>query len=304
MENNASEEETFYVLVTGFGIQPFLQYKENPSWLAVQPLHNTVILLDEPSEPQVTDDKLALKEDDVEIPKTRIHISALQVPVVYESVLETVPGLHHRPPVLPREVMEDGSFPPPPQKGYDLIFHIGVAGRGPLRVEKVGHKLGYQMKDAHGKLAPLVESPVQDFGRSRDGFLGAVNMEMLAMDMVETHPAAEGAPRLNRGFGVGYEKFPEEMYTEIDLTALVHDLKRQGVEQIYTSMDAGHYLCDFIYYCSLAESRRSAYEKGRGYYEKGRRTQVLFMHCPPVNLPLSTMEVTDAIRRIIMRLAV
>lgn len=211
-------------------MQPFLHYKENPSWLAVQPLHNTVIVLDEQPERAVMDDKLGLKKDEEEIPKTRIHISALQVPVVYESVLETVPGLHLRPPILPGEVMNDGLFPRPPKKGYDLIFHIGVAGRGALRVEKVGHKLGYQMKDAHGKLAPLVESPVQEFGRNRDGFLGAVNMEMLAMDMVETHTAGEGAPRLNRGFGAGYEKFPEELYTDVDLTALVQDLKRQGVE--------------------------------------------------------------------------
>lgn len=60
-------------------------------------------------------------------------------------------------------------------------------------------------------------------------------------------------------------------------------------------MDAGHYLCDFIYYCSLAEAKRSAKP-----YEKRRNTQVLFLHCPPVNQPLSTEEVTDAIKRIII----
>ncbi|KAJ7594794.1 hypothetical protein C8J56DRAFT_927690 [Mycena floridula] len=293
---SSEEETTFYVLCTGFG--PFSHYKDpgsNPSWLAVKPLHDTVIDLDEPSEP------IGAEQEGSDIPKNRIHISALEVPVVYEAVLDTVPGLHLQPPILPPEA-RNGSFPTPPSRGYDLIFHIGVAGRGPLRLEKVGHKLGYQMKDASGKLAPLVESLVQDFNRNRDEFLGAVNMEMLAMDMVETHGAVDGGPRLNRGFGTGYEKFPEELYTDIDLTALVHDLKRQGVEQIYTSMDAGHYLCDFIYYCSLAESRRSAYEKGRAYsYEKG--STVLFMQCPPVGLPLSTTEVTDAIRRIIIRLA-
>lgn len=59
-------------------------------------------------------------------------------------------------------------------------------------------------------------------------------------------------------------------------------------------MDAGHYLSDFVYYCSLAEARRNAKP-----YEKHRNTQVLCVHCPPVNLPLSTEEVTDAIRRIV-----
>jgi hypothetical protein len=60
-------------------------------------------------------------------------------------------------------------------------------------------------------------------------------------------------------------------------------------------MDAGHYICDFIYYCSLAEVRRSTKP-----YEKRRHTQVLFLHCPPVGKPLSSEEVTDAIKRIVV----
>lgn len=58
-------------------------------------------------------------------------------------------------------------------------------------------------------------------------------------------------------------------------------------------MDAGHYLADYMYYCSLAESRRNVKP-----YEKKRSTQVLFMHCPPVGQPLSTEDVTEAIKRI------
>jgi hypothetical protein len=60
-------------------------------------------------------------------------------------------------------------------------------------------------------------------------------------------------------------------------------------------MDAGHYLCDYIYYCSLADARRLAKP-----YDNRKTTQVLFLHCPPVNQPLSTEEVTDAIKRIIV----
>jgi len=76
---------------------------------------------------------------------------------------------------------------------------------------------------------------------------------------------------------------------------LVQDLRQSGIDQIYTSMDAGHHVCDFIYYCSLAEAKRTAKP-----YEKRRNTQVLFLHCPPVNQPLSTEEVTEAIRRIVI----
>ena len=60
-------------------------------------------------------------------------------------------------------------------------------------------------------------------------------------------------------------------------------------------MDAGHYLCDFIYYCSLAEVKRSSKP-----YEKRRNTQVLFLHCPPVDQPLSTQDVTNAIKKIVV----
>ncbi|KIJ18784.1 hypothetical protein PAXINDRAFT_71146, partial [Paxillus involutus ATCC 200175] len=97
-----------------------------------------------------------------------------------------------------------------------------------------------------------------------------------------------------RGFGKGYESFPEEIYTDIDVEKLVHHLKKSGVEQIYSSLDAGHYLCDFIYYCSLAESRRSTPKTDKP------TTKVLFLHCPPVDQPLSTEEVTVAIKKSIM----
>lgn len=59
-------------------------------------------------------------------------------------------------------------------------------------------------------------------------------------------------------------------------------------------MDAGHYLCDYIYYCSLAEAKRASRN------EVGRNTRVLFMHCPPVNQPHSTREVTDAIMKAVI----
>ncbi len=60
-------------------------------------------------------------------------------------------------------------------------------------------------------------------------------------------------------------------------------------------MDAGHYLCDFIYYCSLAEVMRSV----KPYEEKRWIPQVLFLHCPPVGQPLTTEDVTNAIKKII-----
>ncbi|KAG6856095.1 hypothetical protein H0H87_007431 [Tephrocybe sp. NHM501043] len=286
---DSPKDATFCVLVTGFG--PFHHYEVNPSWLAVKPLHDTIIT---PTH------------------QRPIHISALEIPVSYDAVLAVVPGLHARPPVLPPNAKP--SFPPPPATGYDFIFHIGVAGRGPLRMERQGHKLGYHMKDADGKLASLARSSPKDFSRRPDDHLAAENLERerLGMEMVE-HIGSDNSARPTRGFGVQYEAFPDELPTEIDVTRLVQELKQSGIEvgpyhrspfsapalttfakQIYTSMDAGHYLNDYIYYCSLAEAKRTA-----NPYERRRNSQVLFLHCPPVNQPLSTEEVTEAIQQII-----
>jgi len=182
------------------------------------------------------------------------------------------------------------------------MFHVGLAGRGPLRLEKVGHKLGYHMKDATGKLAALVRSSPKDFSRrDRSDALSFAaenaERERLGMEPMETQTSVGGDSivRATRGFGPAYETFPDEIMTDIDVTRLVQNLRQSGVEQIYTSMDAGHYLCDFIYYCSLAEAKRTSKP-----YEKRRNTQVLFLHCPPVDQPLSTQEVVDAIKRIIV----
>ncbi|PPQ86925.1 hypothetical protein CVT25_009811 [Psilocybe cyanescens] len=322
-------DDAFRVLITGFG--PFLNYEENPSWLAVKPLQNAILYTDLLPDALVTRPQHTLSSSlitssyvteqsqdpalEASQPKP-IHVTTLKVPVVYDSVLSIVPGLHARPPVLPENAPPDCAEPP--DSNYDFIFHIGVAGRGPLRMERIAHKLGYHMKDATGKLAPAVRLSTKDFSRRGDGAgvmgvggsapgaLGTIggggggvssaeNMERerLGMDMVET--GGDTIARPTRGFGVGYETFPEEITTDVDVTRLVHDLKHSGVEQIYTSMDAGHYLCDFIYYCSLAEVKRSSKP-----YEKRRHTQVLFLHCPPVNQPLSTEDVTDAIKRIVV----
>jgi hypothetical protein len=194
----------------------------------VKPLHNTVIAIDPPSSPVVVDDQIVPFDHLNQI--RPIHISVLQIPVSYEAILDIVPGLHARPPVLPQS---DVPFPPPPEKGYDFIFHIGVAGRGPLRMEKLGHKLGYHMKDADGKLAPIVRSSPKDFSRRPDDPTPAENLERerLGMDMVESSTTGgDNSVRPNRGFGPAYENFPDELPTDIDVTRLVQDLKRSGIE--------------------------------------------------------------------------
>ncbi|KAF8993731.1 hypothetical protein BDQ17DRAFT_1252589 [Cyathus striatus] len=284
MHDPLADPSTFRVLLTGFG--PFSHHQINASWLAVKPLHDTLFFTETPSHP------LNTSEGAPSSTTRAIHISALEIPVSYEAVLDIVPLLHLRPPVVPESISK---FPSPPNGGYDFIFHIGVAGRGPLRMERLGHKLGYNMKDANGKLAAIVHSSSKGYNGVPEGVQMMQNMvkDQHGMDVADT--AEDTVVRPTRGFGPGYEKFADEITTEIDVTRLVQELKQSGIEQVYSSMDAGHYLCDFIYYCSLAEAKRNA-----KLDEKRKTPHVLFLHCPPVNQPLSTEEVTDAIKRIIV----
>jgi len=258
-------EMPWRILVTGFAVQPSEPDDISPSWLAVKPLHNVVIPPDE-SDPE----------------RMRpIHITALQIPPTYEAILDCIPGLHLRPPILPE--WADQSFLRPPDQGYDFLFHIGVVGRGPLRIERQGHKTGYQMKDASGALAAVSTSALSLALGGDD-----IELDGLPSNLV-------GHDRPIRGFAHGYDKFHEEISTDLEVDSLLHHLKDLGIEHVYTSMDAGHYLGDFIYYCSLAEAQRGA----KRFVKRGK-AQVLCMHLPPVGMPIFPSEATDAITRIIV----
>ncbi|KAF9262627.1 peptidase C15, pyroglutamyl peptidase I-like protein [Marasmius fiardii PR-910] len=378
-KNSESERNrTINVLITGFG--PFRNFTENPSWLAVKPLHNTVIPLDLHDPIIISDGQVVMTHathpepgghgtsartggahsatgreepiegetevsDNKETPVPGVpqyaKITTLQVPVVYSDVLDIAPGLHRKPPVFP-DAASDPLFTNPPPLGYDFILHVGVAGRGPMRVEKMAHKLGYYMKDATGELAPIVHSgsdgilthdgnsmengnklgtvsvsltaglnvlphpqsqQQQDSPLQAQGIASAVSVaeaaerERLGANMVEESGAANAGNggRPLRGFGEGYRRFSDELYSDIDVLELVGALKRSGIESVNSSLDAGHYLCDFIYYCSLAEAQRNGKP-----YEKDQTTRVLFLHCPPADQPCSTEEVTETIKRIVV----
>lgn len=168
----------------------------------------------------------------------QIHITALEVPVSYQAVLSTVPGLHGRPPALPRPSDPSVPIPQPPPNGFDFIFHVGVAGRGPLRIERLGHKNGYRMKDADGEYAPIVHLPKDPIRDSADAELERME-RMLVGASLPGPSGAEGPgpvevmeipPVPNRGFGKGYENFPDELSAEIDVPKLIVHLKENGID--------------------------------------------------------------------------
>ncbi|GJE95443.1 peptidase C15 pyroglutamyl peptidase I-like protein [Phanerochaete sordida] len=347
---DAPDPNAIHVLITGFG--PFWRYEENPSWLAVKPLHNTVLYTEmvpqPPPEPQSghpmhpfgpphslppmppplpieptssTGSDTEMQEDTT--PRIQqIYITVLEIPVVYQSVMQITPGLHAKPPVLPPPI--DPAFAPVhlPPNGFDFIFHVGVAGRGPLRLEKLAHKLGYRMKDAEGQYAPIVHVPKdvpKDPEQEVPDFMGKALLPPADLGLPpsglpkgvvagddphigDDRPVETPEAQPVRGFGKPYESMPDELYTEIDVPRLILHLKEQGIQKPYSSMDAGHYLPDFLYYASLAEARRHAtkQEKDKMRSTPPKMTPVLFMHCCPLGQPHKAEEVTDAIKKIVL----
>lgn len=114
------------------------------------------------------------------------------VPVVYETVLAVVPGMHARPAVLP-----PSSNRPAPKGGYDFVLHVGVAGPGSLRLENLARKTGYNLPDAEGQYAPVV------------------------ITSNNTH---------ERGFDKDYENFPDVLHTKLETHKLMEHLKASGIE--------------------------------------------------------------------------
>lgn len=181
--------DTLRVLITGYG--PFREFKVNPSWLAVKPLHNTTVYTSGDS------------------PRP-IHITALEVSTTYETVLSITPGFHARPPVLP--ISKDPAFAAvsPPSDGYDFVLHVGVASRGDsIRLEQLGRKYGYDQDDAEGKYCPIAKDgdgpdspPIRGFGIGYEGFLEELHTPVDCEKLLE-HLRATGikevVPSLNAG---------------------------------------------------------------------------------------------------------
>lgn len=150
-------------------------------------------------------------------------------------------------------------------KQYDVILHVGVGARGQFKVERLAHKTGYNQTDAEGREC----DPISGKNEPSD----------------EAHDDAE---KVKRGFGRGYEEFGEELRTGVDVDGIVKHLKSKGLEHTAPSNDPGRYLCDFIYFCSLACAQKEE-----------SKVKVLFLHVPPVGSPYEVEDMTRAIKGII-----
>lgn len=264
----------------------------NPSWLAVKPLHNTMLDLTSSSAPVLDKSSSGSVVDANRVTEgVKARIQTLQVPVHYGSVLDLVPRIHGlaSPPSPAAHFWNDARLDPDfggkpdqhypqaypevqhPESGWDVVIHVGVGRQGSLRCETQAHKTGYSKPDANGEYAPLLRSqpPAADLANA-----------------VAKYLCRQGGAR---GFDSGYEAFGDIESTRVGVSQLISWLKQCGMQDGETdqSFDAGRYLCDFIYYCSLCEAKRRA-----------EGTLVLFIHVPPADRNLAVERCTQAIRAI------
>ncbi|KAL7792915.1 hypothetical protein V8C37DRAFT_379496 [Trichoderma ceciliae] len=116
----------------------------------------------------------------------------------------------------------------------DLVIHIGMAGpRHMYQIESRGHRTGYKSLDVDGKHLDELEG--------------------------------------KRGEDWIWHNLPDELKTDLNIQDIWERWQQHSLNDmdLRISDDAGHYLCDFIYYSSLSTC-----------YKQGKERNALFFHVP------------------------
>ncbi|KAI9866768.1 MAG: hypothetical protein M1813_000710 [Trichoglossum hirsutum] len=88
-----------------------------------------------------------------------------------------------------------------------------------------------------------------------------------------------------------WEKFPEELWTEVDVDGILEAMIAEREWDIESSTDAGLFLCEFIYFNSMVVAR--------GLREDGRDLKGLFFHVPPEMSPKKIKTGQDTLVRVV-----
>ncbi|KAF9284616.1 hypothetical protein BGZ68_004554 [Mortierella alpina] len=250
------QKQTDKVKVVLTGFEPFGRHLTNPSWLSVQPLHNTILELPAPSP----------SKENAHHKATKAFLVCQELPVEYRKVPELVPELHNKhtrklASIVPRgekatggeqeEEEEEGEF----LKTY--YVHVGVGHDGHTAIETQAHRTGYGAPD-NSQWSPESkdESPVKKETWSAD---------------------------------------PDVLTTTVDTAALAEYLKAEKGWICQQSLDAGHYLCEYTFYLSMAERHRRIVAGEEGEDERA----CLFVHLPSVGNPYSLEELQQFVKDMI-----
>ncbi|KAF9178393.1 hypothetical protein BGZ51_000155 [Haplosporangium sp. Z 767] len=235
------------VILTGF--EPFGKHLVNPSWLSVQPLHNTTLDLPTPAKQSL---------DPKHHKATQADLFCQELPVEYRKVPDLVPALHAQHSRKPSSTDETSENLDGQHYVKTYYIHVGVGRDGHTAIETQAHRTGYG-------------SP----------------------DNAQWCPESKDEPPVCKE---AWSSDPDLLTTTVDTEALAMYLKTEKGWICQQSMDAGHYLCEYTFYLSMAERQRriAAGEEG-----ENERT-CLFVHLPSVGNPYSLEELQQFIRDMVI----
>lgn len=129
---------------------------------------------------------------------------------------------------------------------YDIHLHVGVsASRSHISLERRARRYGYSVADVMHEEPPSACNTIS--GASLAGFIGE----------------EWGLPEVH-----------EEFCSILDVDRVVQELSKMWPGQVQVSEDAGLYLCEYLYYCSLATGQRVSAASQQP------AKPVMFMHIP------------------------
>lgn len=259
------------VLMTGFG--PFRSTVKNPSWEAVK---------------LVGDRGVQCAAEN----KT-VQVDIAYIPVEYAYIQDALPYYHGNKTqkrelkITSAETSIGARDDFDQQKRYDLILHVGQGRPGGIRLETIAHQAGYRLEDVESKFASMLDDGVRadDEDASRPEQSLSVSERGVGMDRGYILPK-----------DVVVSMLPHcALETDLDTLKLAETLRSRLPEiTIDKSKNAGRYLCEFIFFGSLAEAAISQVRSARLDHAH-EPAKVLFVHVPPAGSPLQISQMADVL---------
>lgn len=160
---------------------------------------------------------------------------------------------------------------------FHLVVHLGDAEEGiaGYRLEKTARAGGYVLPDGHGKLPDASTQPT--YWNDNNSLESSVRMADVHVRWQSERPVSRNphAPDIAGG--------PREMLTSVQDSLLI------------ASTDAGHSLCEYLFYSSLAYLRHTGNE-GVPWHD---RTTVEFLHIPDNNDEARIIEGRDVVMSLV-----
>lgn len=167
--------------------------------------------------------------------------------VSYQRVRELVPSFWDAGDAAAPYLSREGRTP-------DVAVHIGMAGPRPFyQIERRGHRQGYTSRDVDGRMLEDEEPAGHGSGWLWYGCPEELETEL---DMVDVLKRWKGLSPVSISRRLFFSSLADSDIPKSDMDLRISD-------------DAGHYLCDFTYYSSLAH-----------LWKQQRPRRVTFFHVP------------------------